>query len=123
MARALCIAALRAVLPGRREDERREELVDARERAAADERHGAAARVLEPAEKNDLRLAGIDRFGRVGDLEQRAVEVEEERPVTLEWGHLFQSAPERRRAARARAITRLRWRMRAASISMRPAQR
>src|SRR5688572_26598724 len=105
MAQALRVASLGAVLPGGGHDERREDLVDARERTAADHRDRALGRAREAPDERELAIVGVDRVGRVGDLEERAVEIQEEGPMSLEWRHSligFPSAAVRRARAPSR---------------------
>ena len=96
------------------------------ERAAADQRDRAAASPPYSAlQQLNSAAPASHRLGRLRDIEQRAVEVEEEGPVADENGGILPaSARPAGGARRARApCTRPRWRMRAASSSMRPAQR
>jgi hypothetical protein len=121
------VAPLDAVLAGRRQRERREQSVDVGDRAAADQGEGATGGALQALEQPPLGAARAHRVGTLGVVEQRAVDVEEQRPVGAERrrgiGRRAQGAAAPRRGAWACAITRRRCRMRAASSSMRPAQR
>ena len=78
------IAPLDAVLSCGRQLEGRDDLVDALERAPAHQRERAAGRLVELLDQADVMIFVLHRLGRLGDFEQRAVEIQEERRPRLE---------------------------------------
>jgi hypothetical protein len=82
--RARGVAPLRAVLPGGGEPQRREQRIDVADRAAADQRERPGRRPMQRLEQAKHRLPRPHRVGPLGVLDERAVDVEEERPVGSE---------------------------------------
>ena len=60
-----------------------EEDVDARERAAAAQRERPARGAVQSADEVELGAPDPHRVGVALDLEQRAVDIEEERPIRV----------------------------------------
>src|SRR6185436_920822 len=118
---AMRVAAFDAMLSRCGDLERREQIVDRSKGTAAHQRECAACGFVELADQRFLAPAGLGRVGRLGDVEQRAVDVEEECPARRAGRHYWAAA--RRAPPATRASTRLWWRMRAASTSILPAQR
>ena len=75
------VAALGAVLTGDRQLQRVEQRVDAGERTPAHQRQRAAGGAVQPRHEVGLRPLDAHVVGVSLDVEQRAVDVEEERPV------------------------------------------
>jgi hypothetical protein len=99
MQRARSVAALEAVLARDRQRERREEPIDVGDAPAGDQRGRAAGRAVARAAASTV--ASIGRVGRVGDVQQRAVDVEEQRDLARGGDHA--RGIDLGRAARGRA--------------------
>jgi hypothetical protein len=67
-----------AVLTDRRAPERREQPVQRRDRAPADQCQRCAQRPVQTLEQRDQTVPDDDRVGMLGELEKRAVDVEEQ---------------------------------------------
>ena len=127
-------AALGAVLAGDGEARGREERVDVRDRAPRDEGQRAARGPPQPLEQLAQRRVYAHRVRPLGEAHEGAVDIEEDGGVVRDGGHRLDSRlPGRSRhvplaveaaagAGRPPASFR-RLRMRAASRSIRPAQR
>src|SRR5882672_447436 len=130
------VAALGAVLPGDAESGIREQAVDVGDRASADQRQGAVRSPAERLQQKHQIAVDADESRVIGDIEERSVDVEEERALPLERGRLLESRlghQHRPGGQTARMATglrspfresrRLRMRIWPASSSIRPAQR
>jgi hypothetical protein len=78
MDRAEPVAALEAVHARRRQLQRREQRVDLLDRPAADHGQRAVERIAGARQQARQRRIDPDRVGRLGEIEQRAVEVDEQ---------------------------------------------
>ena len=134
--RAVGGAPVEPVLAGDRQREPGEQPVGIGDRAPGDERDRAGERARQRRQQRCDGGVDADRVGRGGELEQGAVDVEEQRRSRPSGGGRAwparAAAP--RAAARASGLSqacratssarnRPRWRITAASSSMRPAQR